>query len=293
MTDLANQASQAELLIQFHSALKSQSPAFLRKALKAGLDPNTQQDVGIPGERLHYRIHLIESLFNSRIFEDKEMGEMLGILLESGANPRLAISKDGQTVLMKAFGSNRPNTVRQLVEAGDDVHAADPKGISVLHHACMSNTAIDDSALLELLVQHGADLHVKADNYGRTPLMLLTSKPESLRWMLQRTPERINEQDLDGHTALMYAINSREIESARLLLSHGADVTLCNRKGQDTLAYAHATKEFSANRFSEQDMNEIEQVIDYLRSYVCANQARNMISNIAARAQAGAQGNAP
>lgn len=294
MTDLANQASQAEPLIQFHKALQSQSPALLRKALKAGLDPNTQEDVGRPGERLHYRIHLIELLMDCHTHPGKEMMEMLDLLLNAGSDPRLAISRDGETALMKALGSSRAPIARKLIEAGDDVHAVAPRGISVLHKACLSNLTNNDAEMLELLAQHGVNLRVNPDEYGRTPLMLLAcDKPEAAFWMLQRVPESVNAQDGEGETALMYAIAHKSISCVRLLLGHGADATMCNHKGLDALAYAHAYKSQNKTMLTEHSMIELDQVIDYLSLYTRANQARNMISNIAARSHAVAQGSAP
>lgn len=88
-------------------------------------------------------------------------------------------------------------------------------------------------------------------------------------------------------------MNGPHLESVGLLLSHGADVTLCNHKGLDALAFAHEFKAHHKTMFSEYAMRELDQVIDYLSLYTCANQARNMISSVATRAQAGAQGNAP
>lgn len=46
----------------------------------------------------------------------------------------------------------------------------------------------------------------------------------------------INARDLDGNTALMYAVTTRNRKKIRLLLGHSADVNLKNNKGETALA---------------------------------------------------------
>lgn len=296
MTNIARQSpalpDQAALLRDFHHALQNGSIASLSDALKAGLDPNTQEDILAPHLSTPRRRHLIESVINKHAQEEVLL-PMLEALLEAGADPNQAISSgDGATALMQAICKNRHKMVRTLLEAGANVHATGAMGMSVLHMACVG-TISGNIDLFEMLVQHCADLRVQPDHLHRTPLMFLGNCPQLSLWMLQRVPEQINCQDVNGDTALMYAIRCGNLESTQMLLAHGADFKARNKAGQDAVAYANELKSLHEKQGYEDGATNMSHIIECLQSFAHATEARLLISRIHDQAHAVVCGSAP
>lgn len=93
--------------------------------------------------------------------------ETVQLLLEHGADPNL-INRNATTPLLLAMGRTVINVdlVRLLVEAGADVDAVDPN----FGETCLAKaTSRDSAAAVRLLLQAGADPHLK-DRWGETPL---------------------------------------------------------------------------------------------------------------------------
>lgn len=53
-----------------------------------------------------------------------------------------------------------------------------------------------------------------------------------------QSPLDVDQQDADGNTALLYAVNNNQIEAASILLDNGANPNLANKGGATPLAYA-------------------------------------------------------
>ena len=53
-----------------------------------------------------------------------------------------------------------------------------------------------------------------------------------------QSPLDVDQQDVEGNTALIYAVNNNQIESASILLDNGANPNLANNGGATPLAYA-------------------------------------------------------
>jgi ankyrin repeat protein len=75
----------------------------------------------------------------------------------------------GRTLLMVACRQGALDLVRWLLEAGSDPNARSPNGTTPLMYAKTAAFAKGDTAILELLVRHGADVSA-ADRHGRTAL---------------------------------------------------------------------------------------------------------------------------
>jgi ankyrin repeat protein len=105
--------------------------------------------------------------------------DVMRVLLEGGADPRLRTSRDG-TALMAAAGLGRVigevlvpeaanlEATRLILELGTaDIDAVDGLGNSALHYAAFFRR----DSIVELLVDRGARLEV-ANTFGETPLWL-------------------------------------------------------------------------------------------------------------------------
>ncbi|KAH6986669.1 ankyrin repeat-containing domain protein [Ilyonectria destructans] len=152
--------------------------------------------------------------------------------------------------------------IQPFLVPGLDVNHRNPQGLTVLHAACTVVDLIDkkdgphDSAvdggqedsILKRLVALGADVAAR-DNLGRTSLMYLLgscSQPTSPRWratmgeMIHLVPELVHDADLEGNTALMYAVHravgpESDTETVQRLLSAGASPLVTNKRGESVL----------------------------------------------------------
>ena len=127
---------------------------------------------------------------------------------------------------------NRIDFVRDLLDRGVDVDA-EWGGKPLMSAAYYGRLDI-----LELLVKRGANVRATNDE-GQTALHYAArsgSPSPQIVGALLNSGAPINAQDQEGTTALMSALESREV--AKLLLTRGADVTLRTKDGATALLYA-------------------------------------------------------
>ncbi|KAM6037863.1 ankyrin repeat domain-containing protein 35 [Theristicus caerulescens] len=145
--------------------------------------------------------------------------ECLTLLLAHGA-PINEKNDDGSTALHLATIACQPQCVKVLLQYGANESHVDGQNRTPLHWAASSGCA---SSVL-LLCDHEALLDA-ADAHGQTPLMLAARGNHAAicAQLLQRGADP-NLADKDKKTALMLACEHCSLESAELLLSHGATV---------------------------------------------------------------------
>jgi uncharacterized protein len=124
-----------------------------------------------------------------------ELAECVRLLVAAGADIN-CLSGDARTAVMCA--SERRCCTRALqifLQSGADVLVSTPSAITTLHHAAMA---------------------------GRT---------DSCELLLAKESSLIHLKDVEGCTALLYAVESGHVDTAKMLCQHGADVnTLTTRK---------------------------------------------------------------
>ncbi|KAM9214860.1 ankyrin repeat domain-containing protein 35 [Leptosomus discolor] len=147
----------------------------------------------------------------------KGLTECLTLLLAHGA-PVNEKNDDGNTALHLATIACQPQCVKVLLQYGANEGHVDGQNRTPLHWAASSGCA---SSVL-LLCDHEALLDV-TDAHGQTPLMLAARGNHAAicAQLLQRGADP-NLADKDKKTALTLAYEHRSLESAELLLSHGA-----------------------------------------------------------------------
>ncbi|KAM6330906.1 ankyrin repeat domain-containing protein 35 [Alca torda] len=143
--------------------------------------------------------------------------ECLTLLLAHGA-PVNEKNDDGNTALHLATIGCQPQCVKVLLQYGANEDHVDRQNRTPLHWAASSGCA---SSVL-LLCDHEALLDV-TDAHGQTPLMLAARGNHAAicAQLLQRGADP-NLADKDKKTALTLACEHCSVESAELLLSHGA-----------------------------------------------------------------------
>ena len=192
--------------------------------------------------------------------------EFVRLLLQHGADVN-ARDKLSHTALWDASWWGYTEIVQLLLAHGADMYVADRRsGILPLHIACIAGhvaivreflehmsvetvvpstqetpllLAVRHADTVKLLLEKGANVHIRRPKQRDTPLMLAASlgSPESVRLLIQ-AGARINEQDFRGYTALMHAVQRSDEVAVRLLLQHGARWDLRNNAGQTAVDVA-------------------------------------------------------
>lgn len=158
-------------------------------------------------------------------------------LLDHGADPNLK-NAHGMTPLEAALdaainpqvNSQDFRIVRLLLDRGASVNEL---GEPVLPYAA----ARGDAPLVQSLLAHGADIHLRDQSYGRTPLARAVYSghaPIVVLLLRQGAVTDINQPDRAGQTPLMYTAESGNASLVRLLLVHGANPNAVISKGPPT-----------------------------------------------------------
>ena len=143
-------------------------------------------------------------------------------LLAAGADPDTPLLL-GETPLVTASRSGNPEVVRMLLEKGADVNARGARGQTPL----MFSAAQRHPEVVKVLLEHGADVHAVSDVWSQLMAQSPHAHPEHQAWFQH-----------GGNTALMFAARVGDLESAKHLVSAGADVDAPSAWGTTPLAIA-------------------------------------------------------
>lgn len=142
------------------------------------------------------------------LFEAATVGKLEAVLdvLEQHPGLVLEFSHDGFTALGLAAFFGHLDLVEVLLARGADVNAVarNPMKVMPLHAA----VAHQHTVIADMLLQHGAD---------------------------------VNARQQEGFTALLEAVQNRQLDMVELLVRHGADVNLGKDDGVSPLAMAMAS----------------------------------------------------
>lgn len=162
-------------------------------------------------------------------------------LLKKGAYINITDSK-GRTPLMIATYKNDVKTAKALIEAGADVNIQD----DMKNNPFLYAGAEGYLHILKLTIDAGADPSL-TNRYGGTALIPASEHGyiDVINELLTRTSVDVNHVNNLGWTALMEAIvlsngNETQQQVIRLLIEHGADVTIPDNDGVTPLEHARA-----------------------------------------------------
>lgn len=184
------------------------------------------------------------------------------LLLRKGAKAD-AETDLGVTPLWVAATNSSTAMIRRLLEARADPNLAPPTNHTPLMIAARDGNALAVSALLA----HGADPNAKETAHGQTALMWAVAKrhPDVVRLLIAahadvqaRSKTWIQRENIccqltggdeapalierGGYTALLFAAQDGDVQSARLLLAAGADVKATTPDGMGALVVAAHVK---------------------------------------------------
>ena len=131
---------------------------------------------------------------------------------------------DGTTALHWAVQRDDLETSELLIGAGANVSAQNRAGATAMLLASVNG----NSAMIEKLLQAGADANASLTQDGDTALMMAarTGKTEATQVLLDHGAEVNARETWGGTTALMWAISEHHLTAVEMLIDHGADVNV-------------------------------------------------------------------
>lgn len=203
----------------------------VRTLLSKGADPNLRSGPG--------RTALLTAASRDGSYEAVKM------LVEKGADINAKDSLEGfvwsggggATPLIEAAKTRDIRTVRYLLDHGADVNAKDHVGGTALSQAALRGS----TDIARLLIERGADVHVKVSRWELTPLIMAAQR-ESVEMvdLLLAKGAPVDGKDITGATAIMWAAYSDHANPALVtrLLAAGADPAVKNKAGETAMTWA-------------------------------------------------------
>jgi ankyrin repeat protein len=173
--------------------------------------------------------------------------EIVRLLLSRRADAH-TIDKEGTSTLLAATFGNDTATIRQLVEAGANVNAANVFGTPLMNAASQGNYGA-----VKLLLGRGANVNAVSAPPGQqvkngtialgafTPLILASAfGPSNVVKALVDAGADVNAKEARGMTPLMYSATTDhgDIAIARMLIARGADPRVKTPEGETALDWA-------------------------------------------------------
>ncbi len=172
---------------------------------------------------------LMEATVNNHI-------EIVELLLAHDANVNHIEKSHNRTALHAAAHFNYAEIASLLIKSGADLNSRstiNDAGETPLHWAARRG----NSDAIEILVNAGANLDIQTTDQGLTPLMRALESDsnsvfiETITSLLEGGTDP-NVQDINGNTALHYAVRFGRDYAISLLIEHGATLDLQNNDNQ-------------------------------------------------------------
>ena len=170
--------------------------------------------------------------------------ELMKLLIEHGANPNDENfdKKLGErrSILLHAIVNNNTDLAVSLIEKGANVSFVDEDGLTVATHAAF----LGNQKVIEEIISREGDLGVGSNAEGTDPLIAASAEghAEVVQALLKTGRVNLNGRDIDGTNALMAASVRGHRHVANLLIKAGVDVNTQNVEGHTALMFAYNGK---------------------------------------------------
>jgi ankyrin repeat protein len=196
-------------------------------------------------------------------------------LLEHGANPNDNYKNDkgiSHNLLMESILTNKTKVALSLISHGADITFLDTENVSLITQAAY----LGYFDIFEALLSKNADISI-SNKEGINPLIAAASEGHIaiVQLILKQSNVDANAKDNDGTSALMAAAVRGHDEVVKILLEHNVDINSQNIDGHTALMFAYNGKnqvETLLDKYSEyikddQD-NSTKLIVDALKSHV-------------------------
>ena len=194
--------------------------------LKRGANPNIQDQSGYDGLPIdtaasHGYPETVEILidhgseFQLKHLIEAGLDERAIAMLDADA--RLLEQQDGdaRTALHIAVNSNNEHLIRELLQRGADIDAADARGYTTLHQAIERSNG-DKNTIVRLLLDRGAEL----DIWAAAGL----ADADHANALLSADPHLADAPQRDGSTPICWAARQGDPGTIQLLIDHGVEL---------------------------------------------------------------------
>lgn len=197
------QAAGPNLSEQFYQAIRTDSSRALGQLLSSGADVNVKDSRGTTP------LMYAAAVGTSR---------MMRQLIDAGADVNARNSFDA-TALM--WCTQDMDKVRLLIEKGADVNARSKQGRTPVLIAAGHD---GNSAIVRLLLEHGANLAEARDSKKSSPLLEAALYDAATVDLLLKKGDQVNARNAGGLTPLMQAAGTGNVGVVKRLIAQGADV---------------------------------------------------------------------
>ena len=163
--------------------------------------------------------------------------------LEGGMDPNIA-DENGTTGLIEAAKSGHRELVGLLLDNGAEIEGRDEKfgGTALIWAVLRGRTET-----VELLLEKGADISAAEDKNGMPALILaaMQGQTDTIKFLLEKDAD-IDSRDKDGRSALMWAAHHGQVAAVEVLIDRNSGVTndiekVLGRRAKDFAEYARET----------------------------------------------------
>ena len=161
--------------------------------------------------------------------------EMVKILLESAANPRITCTEGKSSLHVAVEGGCSKKIIRALIKHGVNVNATNVHGVTALMTACVKGNI----ETINILLSAGADPNI-ADSRGETCIhhvAFANNSKEAVQAIINHGAY-INATNKENITAIMIACQMGYTDTMNVLLSAGADLNIADNTGATWICHA-------------------------------------------------------
>ena len=179
----------------------------IKLLLENGVDVDARDDVG-----------------ETALFKAVDAGNepVIELLLKHGADPN-RLDADGEPVLRRAIEKGDVTVAKLLLDAGAKAYHSSKRPTPTLVAAAC---ALCDQKMVEVLIQHGADVNKKGMNKETAIFSAVREGQVAIIKYLLTHKADVNHQNAKGESVLFIAIDEQDLSLVKVLLSHGAHANL-------------------------------------------------------------------
>ena len=181
----------------------------------------------------------LDYALTSRSIGVEQRAEIVGRLLEAGADPNAIVKSRMRSPLALALISGNTQTAHKLIMSGASIND---------YEAMADAASLPDTRALDILVENGADLSAKSPQDGLSLLWQVYRYPQFHRYsrlpahevwqMLVEHGADVNSiSKISGESILIDAVKNDREAFAKFLLEHGTDPTIVDNAGKRAVDY--------------------------------------------------------